>query len=70
MGSCQWCHYKYGYDKSGDITATLNLFGKDYLAEGRNKAALKAIEAKDSDGDGFTNIVEINADALPRRCNR
>ena len=65
MGSCQWCHYKYGYDKSGDITATLNLFGKDYLAKGRNAAALKAIEALDSDVDGFTNIVEINADRFP-----
>jgi hypothetical protein len=65
MGSCQWCHYKYGYDKSGDITATLNLFGKDYLAQGRNKAAFKAIEAWDSDGDGFTNIVEINAVRYP-----
>lgn len=65
FGSCQWCHYKYGYDKSGDITATLNPFGKDYLAQGRNKAAFKAIESKDSDGDGFTNIAEINAVRFP-----
>ena len=65
LGSCQWCHYKYGYDKSGDITATLNPYGKDYLAQGRNVAALKTIETKDSDGDGFTNIVEINAVRYP-----
>ena len=65
LGSCQWCHYKYGYNKSGDIVATLNGFGKDYLAQGRNKAAFLAIEAKDSDGDGFTNIVEINAVRYP-----
>ena len=65
LGSCQWCHYKYGYDKSGDITATLNPYGKDYLAQGRNVAAFKAIETKDSDGDGFTNIVEINAVRYP-----
>ena len=65
LGSCQWCHYKYGYNKSGDITATLNTFGKDYLAQGRNKAAFAAIEAKDSDGDGFTNIAEINAIRYP-----
>ena len=65
LGSCQWCHYKYGYDKKGDITATLNSFGKDYLAQGRNKTAFKVIEAKDSDGDGFTNIVEINALRYP-----
>ena len=65
LGSCQWCHYKYGYDKSGDITATLNLYGKDYLAQGRNVAAFKTIEALDSDGDSFTNIVEINAVRYP-----
>jgi hypothetical protein len=65
FGSCQWCHYKYGYDKSGDITATLNPFGKDYLAQGRNVAAFRTIETLDSDGDGFTNITEINAVRYP-----
>jgi len=65
LGSCQWCHYKYGYDKSGDITATLNPYGKDYFAQGRNVAAFNAIETLDSDGDGFTNIVEINAVRYP-----
>jgi cytochrome c553 len=65
LGSCQWCHYKYGYDKSGDITATLNLYGKDYLAQGRNVAAFKTIETLDSDADGFTNIAEINAVRYP-----
>jgi hypothetical protein len=64
-GSCQWCHYKYGYDKSGDIMATLNPYGKDYLANGRSEAALKAIESIDSDGDKYTNIVEINAVRYP-----
>jgi cytochrome c553 len=43
-GSCQWCHLKYGYDMSGDITLTLNSYGKDYLTNGRNEAALRAIE--------------------------
>ena len=65
LGSCQWCHYKYGYDKSGDITATLNPYGRDYLAQGRSAAALRTIETLDSDGDGFTNIVEINAVRYP-----
>jgi hypothetical protein len=69
LGSCQWCHYKYGYNKSGDITATTNLYGKAYLAAGRNVAALKAIEALDSDGDGYTNIAEINADRFPGDAN-
>jgi hypothetical protein len=65
LGSCQWCHYKYGYDKSGDITATLNQYGKDYRTNGRTAAALKAIESIDSDGDGFTNVQEINALTFP-----
>ena len=30
LGSCQWCHYSYGYDKSGNIANTLNPYGKDY----------------------------------------
>jgi hypothetical protein len=65
MGSCQWCHFKFGYNKSGDITATLNPYGKDYLANGRNAAALTAIEPTDSDGDGFSNLAEITATRYP-----
>jgi hypothetical protein len=65
MGSCQWCHFKFGYNKSGDIAATLNSYGKDYLAKGRNTAALKAIEQMDSDKDGFSNIAEIQAIRYP-----
>jgi len=64
-GSCQWCHYKYGLDASGDIDATLNQYGKDYRDYGRNEAALTAIEELDSDGDGYTNIVEIVANTYP-----
>jgi hypothetical protein len=65
MGSCQWCHFKFGYNKSGDIAATLNSYGKDYLAKGRNTTALKAIEQMDSDKDGFSNITEIQAIRYP-----
>jgi hypothetical protein len=65
LGSCQWCHYKYGYDGSGDITATLNPYGKAYLASGRSEAAFRAIELADSDGDSYSNIVEINAIRYP-----
>jgi hypothetical protein len=65
MGSCQWCHFKFGYNKSGNITATLNSYGKDYLANGRNVTALKAIELLDSDKDGFSNIIEITATRYP-----
>jgi hypothetical protein len=65
-GSCQWCHYKYWYAAPhGDITATLNPYGKDYFDAGRSEAALRAIESKDSDGDGFDNLVEISANRYP-----
>lgn len=64
-GSCQWCHYKYGYDSKGDITATLNSYGSAYKAAGRNAAALTAIQTQDSDGDGYSNIAEINANRYP-----
>lgn len=65
MGSCQWCHFTYGYDQSGDIAATLNAYGRHYLRAGRSAAALKAIEQVDSDGDGFSNLAEINASRYP-----
>jgi len=65
LGSCQWCHYSYGYDGSGNIVDTINPYGMAYLTNGRNQAALTAIEGLDSDGDGYTNITEINADRYP-----
>lgn len=65
LGSCQWCHFKYGYDKNGPLAATLNAYGRDYLAHGRDAAAITAIAALDSDGDGFSNEVEIGADRFP-----
>lgn len=65
MGSCQWCHYTYGYDQSGDITETLNPYGRDYLANGRSAAALTAVETLDSDGDGYANRTEIDAIRYP-----
>ncbi len=68
-GSCQWCHKVYGYNASGDITSTLNDYGKAYKAAGRNEAALALIESLDSDGDGYSNIVEINANRYPGDSN-
>ncbi len=65
LGSCQWCHYSYGYDGSGNIVDTLNQYGVDYFANGRDADAVIAIEEMDSDGDGFTNIEEIDADRFP-----
>jgi len=65
LGSCQWCHYSYGYDGSGDIEDTMNDYGRDYKAYGRNAAAVRAIETLDSDSDGSTNLEEIEANSFP-----
>ena len=69
LGSCQWCHYKYGYDASGDINETLNAYGKAYRAAGRSTAGVIAIEQADSDGDGYTNKTEIAANRYPGDAN-
>jgi hypothetical protein len=65
FGSCQWCHYRYGYDGKGDKSATLNTYGREYRAAGRSMAALKSIEGRDSDGDGYSNIDEIRSIRYP-----
>jgi hypothetical protein len=65
LGSCMWCHYKYGYDGHGNIIDTLNDFGKDYLVNGRSQAAFGAIADLDSDGDSYPNQVEIAAIRYP-----
>jgi hypothetical protein len=67
LGSCQWCHDStvYGYDKSGDITKTLNSYGAAYLARGRNVQAVRDIAGQDSDLDGWSNADEIAALRFP-----
>jgi len=65
LGSCQWCHQVYGYDGSGNIIETLNPYGLDYLIHGRNAQAVRTINPLDSDGDGFSNEVEIEAGRYP-----
>ena len=60
---CVVCHTAAG-------KTSLNPFGKDLKTELKGSKtltaeALKAIEAKDSDGDGVSNIDEIKADTLP-----
>jgi hypothetical protein len=65
LGSCQYCHYIYGYDAHGNIADTLNGYGKDYLGNGRSSQAIRDIEGLDSDGDSYSNIVEINANRFP-----
>jgi hypothetical protein len=65
MGSCQWCHYTYGYDGAGEISETMNAYGTAYKAAGRNAAAISAIDTQDSDGDGYSNRDEILANTYP-----
>jgi hypothetical protein len=69
LGSCQWCHYTYGYNKMGKIDDTLNSYGQDYLSHGRSAAAITAIQDLDSDGDGYSNKVEIAALRYPGDLN-
>jgi hypothetical protein len=65
LGSCQWCHYSYGYDQSGNIVDTLNEYGRAYSQISRTAAALLAIAGEDADGDGFSNGDEIAALRFP-----
>ena len=67
LGSCQWCHYKSNYGKTEkyNYAETLNNYGKDYLEHGRNEAAITAIQDLDSDGDGYSNKIEITALRYP-----
>lgn len=66
VGSCQFCHdvTKYG-TIPGKYSSTLNAYGLDYKNAGRNAAAIKAIENLDSDGDGYSNKIEIAANRYP-----
>ena len=63
--ACQVCHSVYGYDGTGDITKTLNLYGAAYSAAGRSVAAFTTIENDDADADGFSNKAEIDAVRYP-----
>ena len=57
-GDCAVCH-------TSGSKVPANPYGQAYLNAGRSSAALKAIESRDSDGDGATNIAEINAGTFP-----
>jgi len=56
LDSCTLCH------TSG---SSLNSYGRAYDSAGSDRSALTEIENRDSDGDGFTNIVEIKALTFP-----
>ncbi|MGB8217492.1 MAG: c-type cytochrome [Candidatus Methanoperedens sp.] len=56
IDTCELCHI----NPSGG--GPLNSYGTDFASNGHN---FTAIESNDSDGDGFTNIAEINAKTFP-----
>jgi len=57
LDSCTTCH-------TASLPGT-NPFGADYLFYGRNAAALQTMEPLDSDGDGWTNLLEIQSTTFP-----
>jgi len=69
--SCDYCHLKVFPDDTLEGTHpktfadTLNPYGSDYLAAGRNADAIKSIDGNDSDADGFSNGDEIDALKYP-----
>lgn len=56
--SCAICHAKGG---GSELTG----YGRDFQRFGTTPAALKAVEDRDSDGDGVANIAEIRARSNP-----
>ena len=63
--SCDNCHDLILPDSGHKVRETLNQFGLDYLAAGRNRSGLTEIAGKDSDGDGFSNEEELSGGRYP-----
>lgn len=61
---CDYCHTVFVRGKQ-TAKDTLNRYGRAYLDAGRNAAAVRALGAKDSDGDGFANDAEFVAGTNP-----
>jgi hypothetical protein len=57
LDSCLTCHSQQQGGKEN-----MNAYGNDFGAANHDFAA---VEGKDSDGDGFSNIDEIKADTFP-----
>jgi hypothetical protein len=55
-GNCAVCHTSI---------PSLNSYGSDFKNHGKNQAAITAIESLDSDGDGSSNKLEIDAGTFP-----
>jgi hypothetical protein len=61
---CDYCHAVHVRGKR-DVRETLNRYGAAYLAGGRGAAAVRALAAEDSDGDGFPNDAEFKGGTNP-----
>ncbi len=59
LGSCITCHV------NSNGIGGLNSYGTDWKVFGGDAAAFAAIEDRDSDGDGYSNIDEILVDTFP-----
>jgi len=57
---CDYCHAVFVRDKR-EPKETLNRYGREYLAAGRNTDAVRVLASKDADGDGFANDAEFKA---------
>lgn len=55
LNACQLCH-------TTGTEPNLNAYGRDFQSNGHS---LQALESMDSDGDGWSNLVEINAATWP-----
>ncbi len=62
LDSCDTCHAGPVLFPITGSSKDVNYYGRDYNLNNHNFAA---IEGVDSDGDGFTNIAEINALTFP-----
>jgi hypothetical protein len=61
---CGYCHALVNREKRGSKD-TLNRYGLEYLAKGRSAQAVRALATIDSDGDGFSNDVELKKGTNP-----
>jgi hypothetical protein len=61
---CDYCHTIFVHGKQ-TAKDTLNRYGLAYLAAGRGAAAVRALGATDSDGDGIANDAEFKAGTNP-----
>ena len=64
-GSCDYCHQTYGLKAPHTQPVPLNPYGVAYKAVGRTTASIQIIQNLDSDGDGKTNLEEIQALTFP-----